>query len=65
VSDDYDDYGSIDDVYSASELYEMDRDAEARKDAADDEARAAIQAEEAAAGPDDGYYYGLCDGEER
>lgn len=32
-----DDYGSIDDVYSASELYEMDRDAEFAMDAADDQ----------------------------
>jgi hypothetical protein len=42
-----DDYGSIEDVYDASELYEMDRDAEFRLDAEDDARNtAAIQAEE-------------------
>jgi hypothetical protein len=39
------DYGCIDDVYSASELAEMDRDAEFRMDAAD-EARDAEMAQD-------------------
>ncbi len=46
MSDEYDDY-SNDDLFTTSELYEMDRDAEFRMDAEDDARNTAeIEAEE-------------------
>lgn len=47
MSNDYDDDVSNDDFFSASELYEMDRDAEFRLDAEDDARNTAeIEADE-------------------
>jgi hypothetical protein len=54
-----DDDGSIDDVYSASELREMDRDLEFRLDAEDDARNAdAVEDELEDANPDVMYDYG-------
>ncbi|MFD8970526.1 hypothetical protein ACFV0C_36990 [Streptomyces sp. NPDC059568] len=64
MQDHYDDV-SIEDVISATELYEMDQAAEARLDAEDDARNtAAVEAEKEK--PDDGEpWLGLADGEER
>lgn len=56
-----DDEMSLADVFTAEELYEMDRDDEYRLDAQD---AAAAEAEEASAYSDDEPWDGLADGEE-
>jgi hypothetical protein len=63
MSDQYDDYDNSD-VFSASELYEMDRDARFRQDAEDDARNTAVHLAEQAA-CDDEPWTGLADGEER